>query len=95
MISKQTITYAALSALCFVSNTSFAKINDDIDLSGYIMLDFNKFDTALLEEQYDSSDSESTSEIRRARLRFKSDISNDWKNKSANVKKSYEKNASY
>ena len=49
MTSKQTITYAALSALCLVSNASFAKINDDIDLSGYIMLDYNKFDTSLLE----------------------------------------------
>ena len=49
MISKQTITYAALSALCLVSNATFAKINDDIDLSGYIMLDYNKFDTSLLE----------------------------------------------
>ena len=81
MTSKQTITYAALSALCFVSNTSFAKINDDIDLSGYIMLDYNKFDTSLLEGQYDSSSSESTSEIRRARLSFKSDINKNWKSK--------------
>ncbi len=81
MSSKLTITYAALSALCFVSNASFAKINDDIDLSGYIMLDYNKFDTSLLEDQYDSNSSESTSEIRRARLSFKSDISKDWKSK--------------
>ncbi|MEI8640943.1 porin [Pseudoalteromonas sp. Hal099] len=81
MTSKQTMTYAALSALCLVSNASFAKINDDIDLSGYIMLDYNKFDTSLLEGQYDSNSSESTSEIRRARLSFKSDISKDWKSK--------------
>ena len=81
MISKQTITYAALSALCLVSNATFAKINDDIDLSGYIMLDYNKFDTSLLEGQYDSNSSESTSEIRPARLSFKSDISKDWKSK--------------
>ncbi|XQF91530.1 hypothetical protein ACOBV8_22165 (plasmid) [Pseudoalteromonas espejiana] len=40
MSSKLTITYAALSALYFVSSASFAKINDDIDLSGYIMLDY-------------------------------------------------------
>ncbi|MEI8618479.1 porin [Pseudoalteromonas sp. B193] len=82
MTSKLTISTVVLSTLCcFVSNASFAKINDDIDLSGYIMLDYNKFDTSLLEEQYDSSSSESTSEIRRARLSFKSDISKDWKSK--------------
>ena len=82
MTSKLTISTVALSTLCcFVSNASFAKINDDIDLSGYIMLDYNKFDTSLLEDQYDSNSSESTSEIRRARLSFKSDISKDWKSK--------------
>ncbi len=61
-----------------VTNTLLAKSSDElekIDISGYVMLDFNSFDSAFLE---DSDESESIAKIRRARLSFKTQLTNNW-----------------
>ncbi|MBQ4833563.1 porin [Pseudoalteromonas sp. MMG010] len=82
MTRKITLTNVAIAVIgCFASQVSFAKTYDDIDLSGYIMLDYDKFDTSLLEDSSLASGSENNFEIRRARLSLKSDIDDNWKSK--------------
>jgi phosphate-selective porin OprO/OprP len=82
MTTKLTMSAGVLATLCaLVSSVSMAKSNDDLDLSGFIMLDYNKFDTTLLENQYDSNGSQSEFDIRRARLSLKYEFTNDWQSK--------------
>ncbi len=71
-----------LSTLCCVaSGASFAKKSEDVDVSGYVMFDYDKFDASLLESTEDDALSKSVSGIRRARLSFESDIDKNWKSK--------------
>jgi len=62
---------------CVLSPILQAKSND-IDISGYVMIDHNDFDDSFLENE-----GEPTSEtaIRRARLSFKNKIDDNWKTK--------------
>ena len=62
---------------CMLSPILQAKSND-IDISGYVMIDHNDFDDSFLENE-----GEPTSEtaIRRARLSFKNKIDDNWKTK--------------
>jgi phosphate-selective porin OprO/OprP len=53
-------------------------LSKDIKISGEIMLDHDSFDAGFME---DSESSQKLSEIRRARLGFKTDLMDDWKAK--------------
>jgi len=64
-----------LPICCMLSGYSQAKDTNDFDLSGYIMLDYDRFDSAFLE---DSDESDSSSEIRRARLKLKYALNDNW-----------------
>jgi len=68
---------SALVSCAFVSSDVLAK-DDNLEIGGYVMLDHDSFDTAFLE---DGDSSQSLTEIRRARLSFKSQFMKDWKTK--------------
>jgi phosphate-selective porin OprO/OprP len=72
----------AISTLCvFITTNALAKpsTNDqDLDISGYIMLDSNTFDSAFAEN---SDESDSLAKIRRARLSFKTQLTDNWNTK--------------
>lgn len=63
------------------SGQSFAKKNDDVNVSGYVMFDYDKFDASLLENPESDIGTQTLSGIRRARLSFKSNIDDNWKSK--------------
>jgi len=82
MKQKRPIIAMLLSTLCLVaSGASLAKKSEDVDVSGYVMFGYDKFDASLLEDAEDGVVSQTLSGIRRARLSFKSDIDDNWKSK--------------
>lgn len=62
----------------FLASHRLVKGAENLDVSGYLMLDSDYFDGSLLEE---SDESKSESYIRRARLSFKSKIDDNWQGK--------------
>lgn len=58
-----------------VCTTVLAKDKLDLDISGYVMLDYDDFDRGLTE---DDSASTRKSDVRRARLNFKADLLDNW-----------------
>ena len=58
--------------------TTFANEDVELDISGYLMLDHDSFDSAFLE---DGNSSESDTDVRRARLSFKTKFADDWRAK--------------
>ena len=87
MKQKRSITAILLSTLCTAAcgfaagGVSAAKKSEDVDVSGYVMFGYDKFDASLLENTEDDVLSQRVSGIRRARLSFKSDIDDNWKSK--------------
>ena len=75
-------TISFMSLCCLSSGYTQAKQNDNFDVSGYIMGDYDYFDSAFVEggEESDSS-SESAADIRRARLKLKYTFNDDWVSK--------------
>lgn len=72
------IKCSTIAAFCVaLSNTTLAKGND-VDISGYVMIDHNNFDDTFVENDDDPT---SKTAIRRARLSFKTKIDDNWKTK--------------
>ena len=63
-----------LTSVVFGAN-AHAKGAPDVDISGYLMLDYDDFNSGFSE---DNSSSTNESDIRRARLSFKADLLDDW-----------------
>jgi len=63
---------------CSVISPILQAKNNDVDISGYVMIDHNSFDDSFLE---DKDESTSETAIRRARLSFKNTIDDNWKTK--------------
>ncbi|MGJ8691626.1 MAG: OprO/OprP family phosphate-selective porin [Thalassotalea sp.] len=72
---SQSITALTLASYLFCG---YSLATDKLDVSGYIMLDHDSFAPAFLEN---GESSDSLSDIRRARLSFKTDIDKDWRAK--------------
>lgn len=66
-----------VSFFCLISAYTQAKQNENFDVSGYIMADYDYFEPVFLEN---GEDSDSSSDIRRARLKFKYSL-DDWVSK--------------
>lgn len=70
--------YSVIAASCALFSSIIQAKGNDVDISGYVMIDHNKFDDTLLE---DNDGATSKTAIRRARLSFKNKIDDNWKTK--------------
>lgn len=75
----QYLTVTCAMFYCIASAQASAQplnVAKNVDISGYVMVDYDSFDAAFTE---DSDESESLAKIRRARLSFKNQFNQDWK----------------
>ncbi|MCI2285821.1 OprO/OprP family phosphate-selective porin [Colwellia sp. MSW7] len=68
---------ATVAISCIVISPVLLAKNNDVDISGYVMIDHNQFDDTFLE----NDDDPDKTGIRRARLSFKTNIDENWKTK--------------
>jgi len=74
MIRKMMMILACVS----ICSTPKASESSQFDFSGYLMLDYDQYDSFFLER---SDESESDSELRKARFSFKYNFNKDWQSK--------------
>lgn len=70
--------FSVFVASCGLFSPTLLAKGNDVDISGYVMIDHNSFDESFLE---DDDDATSKTAIRRARLSFKTKIDDNWKTK--------------